>query len=173
MDFPISGVVATVAAALGTLAFFGGIALMQWVDQRGKTTQRQLEHAERLRALELGQELPDAAVARAAATSSRARAAASVGVLVPAFVLGSGVGATALILVTASANIHLPLLCVIWGVCGLVSLVAVSSSLSALKHQRQNEPVETKPNSLAPRPVKSTSPLEPHQRDLEVMSRGH
>ncbi len=173
MDFPISGVVATVAAALGTLAFFGGIALLMWVDQRGKTSQRQLEHAERLRALELGQELPDAAVARAAASSSRARAAAVVGLLVPAFVLGSGVGATALILVAASADIHLPVLCVIWGVCGLVSMVAVSGSLGALKHQKQNEPAEPKPNTSAPRPVKPTSPLEPHQRDLEVMSRGH
>ena len=42
-----------------------------------------------------------------------------------------GVGATALVLGKAEANIQLPLLCVLWGICGLIGLVAVSNGAEA------------------------------------------
>lgn len=52
------------ANVLGLGALFGGIALCVRYDQQGKTRRRELEHAERMRALELGRPVEDAAVAR-------------------------------------------------------------------------------------------------------------
>ena len=60
------------SAAAILLALFGGIALLMLIDGRGKARDRELTHAERLRALELGQPLPDAEVARAHSEASRA-----------------------------------------------------------------------------------------------------
>jgi hypothetical protein len=166
IDFLVGGIFAVASI----LAFFGGIALLMWVDHRGKATQRQLEHQERLRALEVGHELPDAAVARATASGSRAWAAAIVGFLVPPAVLSAAVGATALILVQAPEHIHLPILCTIWGVCGLVSVVAVSSSLAALKQQNRREPSPTEPHAPATKPARAQPPLEARQIDLDIVA---
>lgn len=52
------------ANALGGGAVFAGIAVLVWLDQRGKTQRRRLEHVERLKAIEAGVSLPDAEVAR-------------------------------------------------------------------------------------------------------------
>src|SRR5262249_41703308 len=95
--------------ALATFGFFGGLALLVWVSHKGKgekkrlkhereLQQRQMEHAERLKALELGLPLPDAEVARANADRSRYWAAGLVGVLVPLFMTGAAAGTTAIIL---------------------------------------------------------------------------
>ena len=65
-----------IAGALGSLGFFGGIALLVWAGNKGEAEkkklqherelkQREMEHTERLKALELGQTLPDAEVAQA------------------------------------------------------------------------------------------------------------
>jgi hypothetical protein len=171
MEFPLAGF----AAAAGTLAFFGGIALLMWVDQRGKHAQRQLTHAERLRSLELRHELPDVEVARAESRSSRAWAVALVGWLVPLLALGAGVGATALILLLASEHVHLAVLCTIWGVCGLVSVVAVNVSLGALKpehdHEDEQEPSAPEPKTSPPARAKPEQPAEPRHVDLEFMSK--
>ena len=171
MDFPLAGF----AAVAGTLAFFGGIALLMWVDQRGKNAQRQLMHAERLRSLELGHELPDAEVARAESRSSRAWAVALVGWLVPLLALGAGVGGTALVLLLASEHVHLTVLCTIWGVCGLVSVVAVNVSLGTLKpqhnHEDEHESNVPEPKMAPPARAKPEQPVEPRHVDLEIMSK--
>jgi hypothetical protein len=165
-----SFIVSGIFGLAGMLAFFGGIALLMWIDQRGKATQRQLQHEERLRSLELGRELPDAAVARAEASSSRAWAAAVVGFLVPPIVLGAGVGASALVLMIASEYIHLPVLCIIWGVCGLIALVAVVSSLGAMKQQSPPESAAAEFRPVAVKSVRSDPSPEPRPLDLEIVA---
>ena len=121
------------SAALALLALFGGIALLMLIDGRSKAKERELVHAERMRALELGQPLPDAEVARARSDASRAwarglsAAAASLGLA------GAAVGATALLVGRDEPRTLLPLLSVIWGVCGLVALVAVAVGQGAAR----------------------------------------
>jgi hypothetical protein len=125
--------------ALGTFAFFGGIALLMWIDSRNKRHERELRHAERIKALELGQSLPDGEVARAHADQARAWVLGLICFIVPPCLVGTAVGATALILDMAAPGIHLALLCVIWGIAGLVSLVTVTSSLHAISGARDDE----------------------------------
>src|SRR5438128_2605714 len=72
---------AYVMMTMGGLAFFGGLALTFW--DRRKREERQTAHLERAKALELGQPLPDAEIARATAEVTRARAAGLIGALVP------------------------------------------------------------------------------------------
>lgn len=134
------------AAAVSVLALFGGIALLMWVDARGKGQERQLAHTERLKALEVGRALPDADVARAQAEASRAWAAATVGFLVPLGVMGAAIGATALVFNHAESRVHLPLLATIWGVCGVVSLTAVASALACVRRQSRPGPAERRPD---------------------------
>ena len=123
------------AGAAGLLALFGGIAILMLIDGRNKAQERKLTHAERLKALEMGQPLPDAEVARARSDASRAwarglsAAAASLGMA------GAAVGATALLVGRDEPHTLLPLLSVIWGVCGLVALVAVAVGQGAARRR--------------------------------------
>jgi hypothetical protein len=132
------------ALALGGL--FGGLALMIWVASRAELQKRQLgqeremkerefEHAERLKALERGVPLPDADLAAARADTAWAVAAGLVAVVVPLVMVGTAVGATAIILALAQPALHLPLVCTVWGVNGLTSIVALSLSLAALRRR--------------------------------------
>jgi len=124
-----------VSAAVTLLVFFGGIALLVLISSRSEAKERELAHTERMRALELGQPLPDAEVARARSDASRAwarglsAAAASLGMA------GAAVGATALLVGRDEPRTLLPLLSVIWGVCGLVALIAVSVGLGAARRR--------------------------------------
>ena len=136
----------SLAGVLGLLALFGGLGLLMWIDGRGKAQERQLAHAERLRALELGQPLPDAEVARARADTSRAWAVALVALLVPLGLAGGAVGATALLLERRSAwDSLMPPLATIWGVCGVVSIVVVSLSFGALRRRKEPRGHEDRP----------------------------
>lgn len=121
------------AAAL--LALFGGIALLMLIDGRGKAKERELAHAERMRALERGQPLPDAEVARATSDASRAWARGLSAAVASLGMAGAAVGATALLVERDEPRTLLPLLCVIWGVCGLVALVAVSVGLASSRRR--------------------------------------
>jgi hypothetical protein len=156
-----------VSAASALLALFGGIALLMLIDGRNKAKERELAHAERMRALELGQPLPDAEAARARSDASRAwarglsAAAASLGMA------GAAVGATALLVGPGEPRTLLPLLCVIWGVCGLVALVAVSVGLAS---SRRREPPGKGEAALPTPPDKDQSELNAAIRE-EVSSR--
>src|SRR3954451_14060256 len=86
------------SAALALLVMFGGIALMMLIDSRGKAKERELAHTERMRALELGQPLPDADVARARSDASRAWARGLSAATASLGMAGAAVGATALLL---------------------------------------------------------------------------
>jgi hypothetical protein len=135
------------ATALGSLGFFGGIALLIWAGNKGEAEKKRLEHerelkqremvhAERLKALELGQTLPDAEVARAQAERARYRAAGAIAVLVPLFLGGAGVGTTPILLNHTWGEAHLNgVLYTVWGVCGLVSLVTVTNCIGVLNRR--------------------------------------
>lgn len=145
----------SIGAGLGTFAIFGGIALLMWIDSRNKRHERDLKHAERLKALELGQPLPDVEVARAHAEQTRWVFLGLICFLVPIGLAGIAVGATALVLKLASPNIHLPLLCVIWGVVGAVGVVAVTGGLQAMlgvkPHAEEEAKDQAPPDKLAER----------------------
>jgi hypothetical protein len=130
----VDGLSTSIAAVGCAVAFFGGIALIQWVVSKGEAQKRQLEHDLRLKALELGQPLPDADIARANAERSRAAAAGAIGILVPLFMAGAATGSTALVFQysTDDSSLRIPLFAIVWGMCGVVSLVAVSLTLTAL-----------------------------------------
>jgi hypothetical protein len=91
-----------------------------------------MEQAERIKSMELGQELPDVALSWAKADLARTRAAVSIGILVPLILVGAMVGLTVLILHQVEAGHHVPLLSILWGIGGGVSLVTALVSLSAL-----------------------------------------
>jgi hypothetical protein len=131
------------APAAGILAFFGGIALCMWVESLAKAKAREQEHSERMKALEMGQPLPDAEVAKA-------RAAGTVGTLVPLIMVGGAIGATFLILSWADSAWHVPLVCSVWAASGVVCLVTVAASLRTIRH-----PGGTKTNVDVSLPEKS------------------
>jgi hypothetical protein len=126
---------AALAAVAGILALFGGIALLVWVEARSKVRERELAHAERIKALETGQPLPDAEVARCRAEASRAWAAGMTTTFVALGMAGAAVGATALVFQFVESTTQLPYFCVAWGVCGLVGLVAVSHGFRSMRRR--------------------------------------
>src|SRR5215472_1523088 len=108
MDVALGGF----AGALGLFALFAGIALLVWVSNKGESEkrklnheaelqQRQLAHAERLKALEAGFPLPDADLALASTDRIRAGVAGAIGIVVPVVTVGGAVAGTALVLAMA------------------------------------------------------------------------
>src|SRR3954469_3075358 len=87
-----------VSAASVLLALFGGIALLMLIDGRYKAKERELAHAERIKASELGQLLPDADVAQAKSDASRTWARGLSAAVTSLGMAGAAVGATALVL---------------------------------------------------------------------------
>jgi hypothetical protein len=138
-------------------AFFGGIAVLMLIDGRNKGRERQLAHAERVKSLELGLPLPDAEVARASAAAHRAWAVGLVALLVPLGLAGTAIGATSLVFLHAAPGAQLPLLCVIWGISGVVSLVTVTTGLGVLAVGR----TEASKESEEPRPPAERRPADP------------
>ncbi len=136
------------AGGVGALGLFGGIALLVWVSNRTETEkkrvheewqlkQRQIEHAERLKALEAGHPLPDAAIAAARAEGRRAWAAATVGFAVPPAVFCLAVAATAVVLSHPTFGGSIPVLCVLWAAAGATSIVALSTCAGVLLRRGQ------------------------------------
>jgi len=142
-------------SVLGSISFFGGVGLLMWIDSRSKLKVRQLEHAERLKALECGQPLPDADIARAAAEQSRTRAAGFIGTVVPIVMAGVAIGGTAILCWYLSEPVmeraFLPVVCTIWGVCGLVSFIVAVSCLGPLARPGE----EKEEASASPAPIES------------------
>jgi hypothetical protein len=128
-----NGIWMGLSAVLALLALFGGIALLMLIDGRSKAKERELAHTERMRALELGQALPDAEMARARSDASRAWARGLSVAVTSLGTAGAAVAATVFLVERDEPRSLLPLLCVIWGVCGLVALVAVSVGLAATR----------------------------------------
>jgi hypothetical protein len=107
------------------------VAILYYKNERRKGEN---QHVERMKVLELGLSLPDVELARCKAESGRTATAGAVGILVPFFMAGSAIGATALVLFHVHDwPLQVALLCTVWGVCGLVSLLAVVFSLVVLR----------------------------------------
>jgi hypothetical protein len=121
---------------------------------RGQFIKMDQIHRERMKALEMGV-LPE--VLRARAETARARAAGTVGVVVPLLMAGAATGGTSLVLTWGEASWRLTVLCVIWGVCGVVSLVAVTTSLEALRRGSRPRAKEKPTTEAEPPPIPPTS----------------
>jgi hypothetical protein len=139
LSAPIAWAGAVVACFLGYLYY------------RLEVQKRDQGHAERLKALETGRSLPDPELAWAGAEVNRCWAAAIVGFGVPAIMAAAALGGTLLVLRQEEpTRLQLPLLCVIWGVCGLVSLVAAATSLGVLCRQRPGAAASSTEDCLPP-----------------------
>lgn len=114
------------ANVAGLAVLFGGVVACVRFDQKGKTRRRELEHNERMRAIELGRPLDDAAVARF-------RALGAVGVAVPVTSLSAAVIGGSFVLVIQDSVLRLLALAVVWGVCGLVCMVTLPVVLARLR----------------------------------------
>src|SRR5262245_54560937 len=138
--------------------FFGAIVavVLGWgvyythCEFRNKAQERQLAHAERIKAIETGNPLPDAEVAWAAADRTRARMVGLIGIFVPLLTVVAAVIATAILVALGgregSQDMPLPfagsfipwygkVLFVIWPVCGIVSLATVVLSTVGLRRR--------------------------------------
>jgi hypothetical protein len=123
-------------------------------------TKKRMEHEERMKALELGQQLPDVALARTGLAASQTRAAGAIGVLVPLVMAGAAVGGMFLIFEQGYVAFQFPLLCTIWGTSGVVSLVAVATSLGVIGSMR----------APAAEGKARTSPGQPQAEELSISS---
>jgi hypothetical protein len=113
--------------------------ILRFRQEANNQEKTRLTHAERLRALELGQPLREHEVARAHAEASRARAAGLIGTLVPLAAIGAAAGISLAILREPFhgnwTGLHptTEKLLVVWVVAGVVSLVAVVGTLIVLQ----------------------------------------
>jgi hypothetical protein len=123
---------------------------------------RNLEHAERLRALELGQPLSDAG--ELSKTQSAVRAAGTVGTLVPLGLASAAIGSSYLILgwirensqVTffgSAFDLRFGLFAIVWGVSGLVMLATVAGSLRTVRRVREWSPPQQELLATRSRPA--------------------
>lgn len=120
---------AVVAANIGGMALFiGGIALCVRFDQQGKSRRRELEHAERMRAIELGRPLEDAAVARY-------HALGAIGVAVPVSALSAAAIGSGFALAFQQPEWRFGALAVVWAVAGAATLAAVPAVLARLRER--------------------------------------
>jgi hypothetical protein len=115
-----------------TLAFIMGASLVAlllvaggafWVDQRDKARR----HAERMKRIEMSLPLDDVSI-------TRMRALGMIGVLVPACSLGAATTATWFLLSNAETlQFHPWLLACVWGVAGVVCVVALPATIARLR----------------------------------------
>jgi len=137
------------AAIIAAIALPGCPALVfvYWFAMKQTAQDRALKHAERLKAMELGQPLPDLEIAQlkaanenlaaqVTAVNNRLGAVCFLAFFVPLIMVGAAIGGTALVLAQAAASLHLPLLCTMWGVCGIVSLACLVPVILVLAQKR-------------------------------------
>jgi hypothetical protein len=116
---------AILANGIMAIFFWGGIALCVRFDQQGKTRRRELEHIERIRAIELGRPLDDTVIARY-------RALGAVGVAVPIASLSAAAIGSCFALLLHEPEWRFGLLAVVWVVCGAVCLTSFSIPISVI-----------------------------------------
>lgn len=119
------------ANVIGVALLIGGIAACVRFDQQGKTRRRELEHIERMRAIELGHTFDDAAVAHY-------QALGAVGVAVPVSSLSAAVIGSCFALVLKEPEWRFGVMAIIWVICGSVCLVALPIVLSKLRETPVN-----------------------------------
>lgn len=114
------------------IVFFGGIALCVRFDQQGKTRRRELEHAERMRAIQLNQPLDYAALARY-------QALGAIGVVVPIITLTAATIGSCFAFVFREPQYQFGLLAIIWLVSGLICLATLPAVLDRLRERKNQE----------------------------------
>jgi hypothetical protein len=114
---------------LVALTLFGGIALCVWLDQRGKTKRRELEHVERLRALELGRPLEDAETARADALGS-------IGVSLGVTCIAAAALTSCFALYLLESELRVLVLLAVWAICGLTGGGIAAACVVALRPRK-------------------------------------
>ena len=114
------------ANAVGVVGFFGSIAVCVWLDQRGKTRRRELEHDERMKAIELGRPLDDATVART-------QALGAVGVAVPIATMSAACIGSLFAFMFDESVWRFTTLAVVWAVCGIICLTVLPIVLAKLR----------------------------------------
>jgi hypothetical protein len=128
------------------LVAFALVALLARTYYVLESRRKEQQHLERMKSLELGLPLPDAEIARAKAESNRSSVTGAIGILVPLAAMCGAAGTTALLLAKEHpVSFQLPLLCTVWGVCGLISVVTVVLSLIALGTSPRSTPVQDRP----------------------------
>jgi hypothetical protein len=125
--------VVVTANVLGIAVLFGGIALCVRFDQQGKTRRRELEHTERMRAIELGRPLDVASVARY-------QALGAVGVAVPIASLSAAVIGSCFAMLFKEPEWRFGALAVVWLVCGAVCLVVLPVVSTRLREPPPGRP---------------------------------
>jgi hypothetical protein len=159
MDMGLAGF----AGALGVFAFFGGLALLQWASNKGESEKRklaheldlqkrQMEHTERLKALEAGFPPPEAEIERARAYASAARSAGLIGLVVPIVLVSLAVAGTIVAVLRHSPeeSIGGPLIAA-WSITGVIVLVTILRRLSVIRQ--------------LPRPTTDSPAVRPPVRD--------
>jgi ABC-type nickel/cobalt efflux system permease component RcnA len=139
---------------------------------------RTLEHTERLRALELGQPLPDPAAAERG--RSAIRAAAGIGIVVSLMLTAAAAGLSAILLLLVASSrevivfgvvtdLQVALFIVLWGVCGLVTLVTVWACLRTVRKTVQGSAAQQQhfPHLKNSRPLSTTPEGAPQTRAVE------
>lgn len=131
-------------ALFASLAGTASVTYLAYLYYRFNVHQRDCKQRELLTALEAGQPLPDADIARATAVGF-------IGTLVPLAAFLAAVVGSWLVLNRSFMALQYVVLIVIWSVTGLVSLVTVKSSLSLLfrkqttLEQRPKRPLDADP----------------------------
>jgi hypothetical protein len=130
----MDGIAVSVFGSIGTVAFFGFLALAIYLDYRKKKEETQAAHAERMKAIEMGFPPPDAEIQRAKAYASAAWAAGLVGLLVPIVVVSLAVIGTIIALQKRSPGEHIAVpLIVGWSIGGAIVLIAIVCSLHVIR----------------------------------------
>jgi hypothetical protein len=122
-----SNILAFAGGMIGLLFLFLGVAI--WFDNKRGVRRRELEHVERIKAIECGYPLPDE-------DSARHKMLGAIGVLVPAASLTAAAWATQLILAREDYIAPRWLLAVVWGVAGLVALVVGAVAAAGLRPRK-------------------------------------
>jgi hypothetical protein len=106
------------------LVVFGGLAI--WLSVKSEDRKRELAHAERIRAIECGYTLPDAAVARN-------RAVGWIGAGVPAVSLAIAAWVTWVVLGPGTSSGSHWVLALVWSVCGVTASVCGLGALLLMR----------------------------------------
>lgn len=124
------------ATITASAVMFGGIAFCVWFDQRGRTRRRELEHVERMRAIELGRPLEDDSIARY-------QALGAIGVVVPIASLSAATVGSGFALMLEDPLWRFLSLTIIWIVCGGVCALALPFLIAKFQEKPKRNPASS------------------------------
>jgi hypothetical protein len=151
--------------SVGSLAVFGFLAFVVWIDYRKKKDERDTAHLERMKAMELGYPPLDAEIQRAEAYASAAWAAGLIGLLVPLAVITLAViGTIVAVIYRPDENIGGPLIAA-WSIAAGLALVTIILSLNTIR--RLPRPTSDVP-ARAPGKRGDSASAEFQERRLEL-----